>query len=357
MSQIYKMNRLEIRHAVSVLPNPHPNNLHQILQQIRDEEDVFYSSGVQGSGSDFGAQYSFLLPDQAREELDAILESYNTDTDTFLYTFDSNLRDKGYPWPWVTVCFPHEYNLGAFFRALRGEASLRIFASYSGDNEKTGCILFYEPSQLEAFRYHYPPLEDAWHLLENCKIDDHWFCFTDPSQADWLLTNQANEWRLWESRATFGDEPPQSIAALYNMDINQCGPVKKLLRSLVPWVEGGRKNTFSKGRTMGIWSSIFGGRRPSKNDLIRALAKQRVRQDPMALAMGFDERKVDSLGMFQLAGPPESTIATIVETYASLKKHEAPDNEIFERIEAHGSILEAAIFLPRLTLSPMSNTA
>lgn len=86
---------------------------------------------------------------------------------------------------------------------------------------------------------------------------------------------------------------------------------------------------------MGLWSSLFGGGRPSKNDLIRSLAKHRVRQYPMASAMGFDERMVDSLGMMQLAGLPESTIATIVETYAMLKKHGAADHEIFSRIEAH----------------------
>lgn len=88
---------------------------------------------------------------------------------------------------------------------------------------------------------------------------------------------------------------------------------------------------------MGLWNSLFGGGRPSKNDLIRTLAKQRVRQDPTASAMGFNERMVDSLGMLQLAGLPESTIATIVETYATLKKHATSDHEIFARIEAHRS--------------------
>jgi hypothetical protein len=88
---------------------------------------------------------------------------------------------------------------------------------------------------------------------------------------------------------------------------------------------------------MGLWSSLFGGSRPSKNDLIRALAKQRVRQDPMASAMGFNEHMVDSLGMLQLAGLPESTIASIVESYATLKKHGSPDHEIFTLIEAHRS--------------------
>ena len=88
---------------------------------------------------------------------------------------------------------------------------------------------------------------------------------------------------------------------------------------------------------MGFWKSLFGDRRPSKNDLIRGLAKQRVREDPSASAMGFNENMVDSLGIMQLAGLPESTIVTIVETYAALKKHGVSDSEIFARIEAHRS--------------------
>jgi hypothetical protein len=88
---------------------------------------------------------------------------------------------------------------------------------------------------------------------------------------------------------------------------------------------------------MRFLNSLFRGGRSTKNDLIRTLAKRRVRQDPTASAMGFDESMVDSLGMVQLAGIPESTIATIVETYATLKKGGVSDVEIFAGIEAHRS--------------------
>jgi hypothetical protein len=46
---------------------------------------------------------------------------------------------------------------------------------------------------------------------------------------------------------------------------------------------------------MALWKSLFGGGRPSKDDLIRRLVKQRVRDDPLAASMGFNERMVDSL--------------------------------------------------------------
>ena len=57
----------------------------------------------------------------------------------------------------------------------------------------------------------------------------------------------------------------------------------------------------------------------------------------MANAMGFNEHMIDSLGMLQLAGLPESTIVAIVETYAVLKKKGVSDQEIFQRIEDHRS--------------------
>jgi hypothetical protein len=88
---------------------------------------------------------------------------------------------------------------------------------------------------------------------------------------------------------------------------------------------------------MGLWKSLFGGGGPSKNDLVRNLAKQRVREDPLAAAMGFNETMIDSLGMMQLAGLPESGIATIVESFVALKKYGVPEPEIFARIEAHRS--------------------
>jgi len=101
---------------------------------------------------------------------------------------------------------------------------------------------------------------------------------------------------------------------------------------------------------MSFWKSLFGKGPSSKNDLIRSLAKQRIRADPMAAAMGFSEPMVDSLGITQLAGLPESTIATIVETFAVLKKQGIQDGEIFARIEAHRATVGTGQIPQPLTL-------
>lgn len=74
-----------------------------------------------------------------------------------------------------------------------------------------------------------------------------------------------------------------------------------------------------------------------KNALIKELILFRLRGDLVAKSMGFNERTVDSLSELQLAGVPEATIVTIVETWALLCKAGVRDAEIFSRIEEHRS--------------------
>lgn len=88
-----------------------------------------------------------------------------------------------------------------------------------------------------------------------------------------------------------------------------------------------------------LWDALLGKKRPSKTELIRSLLKQRMREDSsvstMAIASGIDERTVDTFEIELLAGLPECTIVTNVETYAALKRLGMRDEDIFARIEAH----------------------
>lgn len=87
---------------------------------------------------------------------------------------------------------------------------------------------------------------------------------------------------------------------------------------------------------MGLLSKLF-NRGVDKSSLIRNLVRLRVRNDPMAAAMGFGEEMADSLSSFQLAGLPEGTLVAIVETWSILHKRGAENGDIFSRIEAHRS--------------------
>ena len=100
-----------------------------------------------------------------------------------------------------------------------------------------------------------------------------------------------------------------------------------------------------------FFSKLFGGG-VDKNRLIRELAKLRVKSDLMALTLGFDESMVDQVSGLQLAGIPEGTIVTIVETWSQLIKKGIPEEEILIRIEEHRSSFGDYRELPSpLTLS------
>lgn len=100
---------------------------------------------------------------------------------------------------------------------------------------------------------------------------------------------------------------------------------------------------------MGLLKKLFGGG-SSKEDLIRNLAKKRVREDSMASQMGFDEGMVNSLGTMQLLGLPEAAIVTIVETYALSLKSGASDEAILNHIENHRSQIGSGILPSPLNL-------
>ncbi len=90
---------------------------------------------------------------------------------------------------------------------------------------------------------------------------------------------------------------------------------------------------------MGFLKNLFGGGKPSKNDMIKNLAKERIRTDPLAESMGFSESMIDSLGTTELMGIPEAAIVTIIETYALSLKSGAPEEAILNHIENHRSQL------------------
>ena len=101
---------------------------------------------------------------------------------------------------------------------------------------------------------------------------------------------------------------------------------------------------------MGLLSKLFGGAGPNKEELIKSLVKERIKLDPMAESMGFNEDMVDSLGTMQLMGLPEAAIVTIVETYALSLKSGAPDEAILNHIENHRSQLGAGTMPSPLNL-------
>ena len=85
---------------------------------------------------------------------------------------------------------------------------------------------------------------------------------------------------------------------------------------------------------MGFLSKIFAPKR-TKFDLIRDLIKERLREYPMAAAMGATPEMVDQQPDQVLIGTPEATVVTIIENYHALRDSGASLDEALIRIEQH----------------------
>ena len=85
---------------------------------------------------------------------------------------------------------------------------------------------------------------------------------------------------------------------------------------------------------MSFVSKFFGPKR-TKFDLIRDLIKTRLREDPIARAMGATPEMVDQQPDEVLIGTPEGTVVTILETYHSLRDRGASFAEALIAIERH----------------------
>jgi hypothetical protein len=239
MTKIYKMIPWESHSTVAMLDGQTPYNPHEILQNIRTAEEDFNRDGTRNPAYNIRVEYSYLLPDDATARLDGIVERFDTTAYRFMNTIESNLHQNHYSWPWAIVAFPNEYKLGAFFRALRGDATSPIFASYSGDSARAGCILFYSLDSLKNMSYSYQPLAAVHDLLEESSTTDHWFCFTDPAESNWLLGKEQKEEATWLSLQSFGVIPPPSVVDVLSREDDNAFKewFKKQLMRLSRWVE------------------------------------------------------------------------------------------------------------------------
>jgi hypothetical protein len=100
---------------------------------------------------------------------------------------------------------------------------------------------------------------------------------------------------------------------------------------------------------MSLFNKLF-GQRPTKIDLIRTLLKSRLRSDSMAQLAEVSPDIVDAQPDAAIIGTPEGTIATIVETYTTMRRQGVPDAQILEFIEEHRSMIGADTMPSPLTL-------
>lgn len=83
-----------------------------------------------------------------------------------------------------------------------------------------------------------------------------------------------------------------------------------------------------------------------KKELVRMLAKLRLRSDLEAGSKGVTEDVVDGFSREELSALPESVIVHIADAYSILKKKGVPNQEIFKRIDMQRSLFTSAVALP-----------
>lgn len=83
-----------------------------------------------------------------------------------------------------------------------------------------------------------------------------------------------------------------------------------------------------------------------KPELVRMLAKLRLRSDPAAHAKGITEDVVDGFSEAEVNALPESAIVHIADAYFILEKKGLPDDEIFRRIDLQRSLLKESAAVP-----------
>jgi len=83
-----------------------------------------------------------------------------------------------------------------------------------------------------------------------------------------------------------------------------------------------------------------------KKELVRMLAKLRLRSDLEAGSKGVTEDIVDGFSQEELSALPESVIVHIADAYSILKKKGVLNQEIFKRIDMQRSLFTSAVALP-----------
>jgi len=84
---------------------------------------------------------------------------------------------------------------------------------------------------------------------------------------------------------------------------------------------------------MGVFDSLFGRKRDVKEELIRELAALRIRSDPAAAVLGYDEAMLQGLSKEKIFALPEATIVVITESFVVLRRQGMSATKAIEAIE------------------------
>ena len=146
-------------------------------------------------------RFGILLPEEATEDLEPVLEPYRRHPDSF---FD-NLNGGQPPAPWALVCLDREYPLAGHVAANRPNKTELRFTQYQRDDHNpprdfvpdVGMLAFFTKNALREASSCSLLFDLAWQGLCDYPADGNWLALLDPLDCDWVDEASANNRDQW----------------------------------------------------------------------------------------------------------------------------------------------------------------
>jgi hypothetical protein len=145
---------------------------------------------------------SYLIPDEAKELLDPILDPFGQDPSWYFEKVNFGRP----PAPWAFVCLDREYAIAGHVATSR-DTDLGIrFATYNPDVPYpmpddfvpcVGVLVFASKAGLERSVGKSFIFAAAWDALSRCSSDKNWLVILDPLPEEWLAQVLPGDRDLW----------------------------------------------------------------------------------------------------------------------------------------------------------------
>lgn len=146
-------------------------------------------------------RFGILLPEEATEDLEPVLEPYRRHPDSF---FD-NLNGGQPPAPWALVCLDREYPLAGHVAANRPNKTSLRFTRYHRDQRNpphdlvpdVGMLVCITKNALRTASSLSPLFDLAWQGLRDYSAHGNWLALLDPLDDHWVDEASANNRDQW----------------------------------------------------------------------------------------------------------------------------------------------------------------
>jgi len=135
-----------------------------------------------------------LVPTEAEEELDKLLEKF--DKDAFGVTWGlENTFKRDDNWPWAIVFYKEEFRLAGHVVSSRKDRNDVLFTCYSMPNNHSveehgvpsvSILLIYSKNPLKELAKNSELFKKAWDQLCDCNESRHWICLAESPSREWI---------------------------------------------------------------------------------------------------------------------------------------------------------------------------